>query len=141
MRLARIFHKIDRLSACGMRCHRLSMAQFDVLTHVGARDGITQQQLADSLLVTKGNICQLLDRMESSGLLVRRQQGRANCLSLTAEGRKLYEEIVPAHETVIDRAMSTLTPREQTQLLALLRKLDRGLAGEEPNEPLAHPIV
>src|SRR5437763_1327051 len=80
LRLAHVFQKIARGSAELMRPHGLSVAQFDVLAHVGAAPGITQRELAESLLVTKGNVCQLLDRMESSGLLTRRQQGRANQL-------------------------------------------------------------
>lgn len=52
LRLARVYQKVDRAAAEGMRCHDLSMAQFDVLAQVGAAEGISQQQLADSLLVT-----------------------------------------------------------------------------------------
>jgi DNA-binding MarR family transcriptional regulator len=127
LRLARIFQKIDRASGEHLRDRSLSMAQFDVLARVGAAGGITQQELADSLLVTKGNICQLLDRMEGCGLLERRQQGRANHLYLTPHGTMLYEELVPEHEDVIADMFSGLTPDEQTRLLDLLRKLDRTL--------------
>ncbi|GAC1471559.1 MAG: hypothetical protein PVSMB7_23430 [Chloroflexota bacterium] len=103
------------------------MAQFDVLARVGAAEGPTQQELADSLLVTKGNVCQLIDRMERSELLQRRQDGRSNRLYLTSKGRALFEDVVPEHECVIAQLFSPLTPEEQRHLLALLRKLDRGL--------------
>src|SRR5436305_9480937 len=76
LRLTRVYHKVSRRSEEQMRCHGLSMAQFDVLAHVGAAPGITQQELANSLLVTKGNVCQLLDRMQRSDLIERRQEGR-----------------------------------------------------------------
>src|SRR3712207_8018674 len=66
-----------------------SNAQFDVLAHVGAAEGITQQQLADSLLVTKGNIAQLLDRMQKRGLIERRPQGRINRLFLDRKSTRL----------------------------------------------------
>jgi DNA-binding MarR family transcriptional regulator len=127
LRLARIYNKIGRCSSEQLRCSGLSMAQFDVLAHVGTEEGITQQQLADSLLVTKGNICQLLDRMESGGLIERRQEGRANRLHLTDTGRMLYCRIVPAHEDRIDEHFAALAPEEQSELLELLRKLDRSL--------------
>jgi DNA-binding MarR family transcriptional regulator len=45
----------------------LNNAQFDVLAHVGAVEGMTQQELADSILVTKGNVALLLDRVEGRG--------------------------------------------------------------------------
>lgn len=127
LRLMRVFQKIDRAATDHFRCRRLSMAQFDVLAHVGAAEGITQQELADSLLVTKGNICQLIDRMESSGLLLRKQDGRSNRLYLTYEGHRLFDDVVPEHEYVIEQLLSPLSPEEQGQLLALLRKLDRAI--------------
>jgi DNA-binding MarR family transcriptional regulator len=127
LRLARVFQKIDRASAERLRCRSLSVAQFDVLAHVGASEGLTQQELADSLLVTKGNVCQLLDRMQQSGLLERRQEGRANHLFLTDTGSRMFEAIVPEHEETIADLFSALTADEQVQLLELLRKLDRSL--------------
>jgi|SRR5579884_1560015 len=128
LRLARVFHHIDRASADQMRQFGLTIAQFDVLAHVGAAEGITQQELADSLLVTKGNVCQLLDRMESNDLIVRRQCGRANFLSLTQKGRDLYQKIVPAHEELVARQFDSLSLDEQRQLWQLVRRLDRNLS-------------
>jgi len=125
--MARVFAKIDRASSDEMRCRGLSLAQFDVLAHVGAREGVTQQELADALLVTKGNVCQLLDRMESSGLIERQQDGRSNRLFPTDEGRKIFRAIVPSHEDRIVDKFAVLTAEEQTQLLDLLRKLDHAL--------------
>lgn len=104
------------------------MAQFDVLAHVGADEGTTQQALADSLLVTKGNVCQLLDRMEQTGILERRQEGRTNRLFLKERGKSLFDSAVPEHEDTIAEMFSALTPAEQVQLLTLLRKLDRSLS-------------
>lgn len=127
LRMARVFAKIEHASSDEMRCQQLSMAQFDVLAHVGAREGITQQELADALLVTKGNVCQLLDRMEHSGLIQRHQDGRSNRLFPTEEGRKLFESVVPSHEDRIVEKFAALTPSEQVQLLRLLRKLDQAL--------------
>ncbi len=103
------------------------MAQFDVLAHVGAVEGMTQQELADSLLVSKGNVCQLLDKMEARGLIQRRREGRTNRLSLTDAGCRLYDEAVPAQEAMISGRFSALSEEEQAQLHELLRKLDRAL--------------
>ncbi len=110
-----------------MRCKGLTMAQFDVLAHVGVAPGLTQQELADALLVTKGNVCQLLDRMEKGDLIQRRSEGRANRLFLTGTGQDLFDRIVPEHEDVIAHKFDALTPDEQGQLLSLLRKLDQSL--------------
>jgi len=127
MRLARVFQKIDRASEVRLRPWNLNVAQFDVLARVGAAKGITQQELADRLLVTKGNISQLLDRLERRGLLKRCQEGRTNTLSLTEEGQQLYAQVVPAQEEMVAQHFSALTSQEVNQLLHLLRKLDRAI--------------
>jgi DNA-binding MarR family transcriptional regulator len=127
LRLMRVFQKVERVSGEHLRAWDLSVAQFDVLAHVGASEGMTQQELADSLLVTKGNVCQLLDKLEGRGLISRQQEGRANRLFLTEEGRRLFDEVVPAHEAVIADRFSVLSQEEQTRLYELLRKFDREL--------------
>jgi DNA-binding MarR family transcriptional regulator len=127
LRLLRVSQKVERDLAGQLKLWGLNNAQFDVLAHVGAAEGITQQELADSLLVTKGNVAQLLDRMQKCGLIERRPQGRINRLFLTDEGRRTFAEVVPAHENMIDEQLSVLSEVEQRQLFELLRKLDRAL--------------
>jgi DNA-binding MarR family transcriptional regulator len=127
LRLARVFAKINRASVEQLRTFDLSLAQFDVLAHVGSAEGITQQELADHLLVTKGNVTQLIDRMARRGLLVRRQQGRTNRLFLTPHGRRLFDEAVPAHEAHIAQQLAALSPSEMSELHRLLRTLDHSL--------------
>src|SRR5215211_1037658 len=127
LRLMRVFQKVDRGSGERLRAWDLSVAQFDVLAHVGASEGIVQQELADSLLVTKSNVCQHLDRMEGRGLILRRKEGRNNRVFLTQRGRRLFDEVVPAHEAFIVERFCGLSPAEQERLHELLRTLDRGL--------------
>lgn len=100
----------------------------DVLARVGATEGATQQDVADGLLVTKSNVCQLLDRMEDAGLVERRPQGRTNRLYLTPAGQQLHDQVLPAHERQIAELFSALSAEEQVQLLGLLRKLDHALS-------------
>jgi DNA-binding MarR family transcriptional regulator len=127
LRLARVYHKIDMASARHFKAHELSTAQFDTLAQIGAHEGITQQELAGALLVTKGNVSQLVDRMERQGLVRRCQEGRKNTLYLTDDGRRLFEAVVPAQEALVAALFAPLSPAEQSQLLGLLRKLDHGL--------------
>lgn len=128
LRLARVFQKIDRGSAEHLRQWELSVAQFDVIAHVGAAEGSMQQELADRLLVTKGNVSQLLDRLEQRGLICRCHEGRTQRLSLSPAGRALYNAVVPEQERYIAAQLATLTPDEQRQLHTLLRQLDRTLS-------------
>ena len=127
LRLVRVFQRVDRVSTEALRCHGISSAQLDVLARVGSSEGISQQRLADALLVTKGNICQLLDKMQAAELLERRPEGRINRLFLTEKGRQIYDEVVPAHDQLIVGVLGTLDSEEQHTLLRLLRRLDHSL--------------
>jgi DNA-binding MarR family transcriptional regulator len=75
--------------------------------------------------VLKGNISQLLAKLERQGLITRRPDGRINCLSLTERGQSLFEEVVPQQEALIAKLLAPLSDDEQRELLRLLRKLDR----------------
>ena len=127
LRLARVFQKIDTRSERFFHTHRLNTAQFDVLAQVGAARGMTQQELADALLVTKGNISQLLSKLEQAGMITRQQTGRTNCLSLTEQGQALFELVVPQQEALIADLLAPLSDDEQRELLRLLRKLDHSI--------------
>jgi DNA-binding MarR family transcriptional regulator len=130
LRLMRVYHKMDRRAADLMKQWKLSVSRFDVLNHAGNGEGKTQQELANALMVTKGNICQVLDGMEADGLLYRRRSGRTNHIYLTDEGRELRSTLVPTQEAEIGKAFSVLTSDEQQTLLGLLRKLDRSLTND-----------
>jgi DNA-binding MarR family transcriptional regulator len=127
LRMWRVVQKVERAAVEHLKAYGLSRAQFDVLAHVGAAEGCKQKELGASLLVTKGNVSHLVDQMEQRGLISRRQEGRTNRLYLTEEGRRLFEEVVPAHEDLVHRLMSALSEEEQAQLHELLRGLDRSL--------------
>ena len=127
LRLYRVVQKIDRMQSAYLRSWDLNTAQFDVLAHVGAHKGITQQALSDSLLVTKGNISQLLDRMEKLDLLKRCQEKRNNTLVLTEKGQELYDRVVPTTEKLIEEQFTVLSASEVAELLRLARKLDQAL--------------
>lgn len=131
MRLARVYQRIDRTSAAFFRRWDLSVAQFDVLARLRAHEGMTQQQLADKLLVTKGNVSQLLAKMERRGFLCRVQEGRAYRLYLTPAGRAVADAAVPAQEDEIAGRFAALSAEDQERLLGLLRRLDRSLEEEE----------
>lgn len=129
MRLARVYHRVDRGTSESLRLLGLSVAQFDVLAQVGAAEGMSQQELAGKLLVTKGNVCQLLDRLEERGWVERRpvRFGRGNLLFLTPSGRAVRERVLPEHEANVAARFAALSSEELGQLGRLLRKIDRSL--------------
>ncbi len=120
--MVRVHDKMQRHLMDHLGNYDLTTAQYDVLAHLSAKPGITQQALAQELLVTKGNICGLIDRLSAHGLVERRsdpEDRRSNLLHLTAEGESLAKEAVPAYGEFVQEHMSGLT----TQQLATMRDM------------------
>ncbi|WP_459501758.1 MarR family winged helix-turn-helix transcriptional regulator [Bacillus sp. C1] len=122
-RLSRFYNRSIRETNQHLKKWGLSAAQFDVLAQIGGQDRLTQQELGTKLFVTKGNITQLLNKMEQLGFVRREQEGTTKYLSLTEKGKALYEEVVPPQETFQAEQFEKLERNEQKQLLELLRKL------------------
>ena len=122
-RLSRFYNKSIRETNQHLKEWNVSAAQFDVLAQVGGPDRLTQQELGNKLFVTKGNITQLLNKMEQLEWIRREQEGTTKYISLTEKGRALYEEIVPPQETFQAEQFQNLNVEEQHQLLQLLKKL------------------
>ena len=127
LRLLRVTRRVERLTGEALRCHALSSAQLAVLARVGGAEGVAQARLAETLAVTEGNVCQLLDRMQAAGLIERRQEGRAKRVYLGDRGRDLVRDVLPEHEALVADHMAALDLDEQRELLRLLRKLDHSL--------------
>ncbi|MFC0472786.1 MarR family winged helix-turn-helix transcriptional regulator [Halalkalibacter kiskunsagensis] len=123
-RIARFYNQSNRLSNQHVKQWGLTIAQFDLLVQVGAHQSLSQQELAEKLLVSKGNITQMLRKMEKIGLVKRKQEWRTKLISLTTQGEKLFEEVVPKQELFQASQFQTLDKEEQKQLLSLLKKLD-----------------
>jgi len=122
--MLRITRRTERRAAQALVAWDLTYAQFDVLAQVSADEGLSQQALAARLLVTQGNITQLLDKLEQRDLVRRSRVGRTNHVMLTDKSRPFVREVVAAHEAWITTHMSGLSHTEQRALLRLLTKLD-----------------
>ncbi|HET6316071.1 MAG TPA: MarR family winged helix-turn-helix transcriptional regulator [Chloroflexota bacterium] len=118
---------MTRIVTEDLRASGVTTGQFAVLVHVGAAEGMTQQHLAETLAVTQGNVCQLVDKADRAGLVERREEGRTNRLFLTPRGRARYQEVVPAHEALVAAQFAVLPKAQQAQLHRLLRDMDRSI--------------
>lgn len=133
LHLARVHDRLVQAEQEVLRRLELTPAQFDVLAQVASHPGLCQQALAGHLLVTKGNVCGLLDRMEAAGWVERRpdpDDRRAHRLFLTERGSSLIRRAAPEMEALFVDLFSGLKAQERKQLAGLLGRLDRSL--EEP---------
>jgi MarR family transcriptional regulator, organic hydroperoxide resistance regulator len=125
--LVRFNSRLERRMAEALAVHGLTVAQGDVLATLRCGDGITQQELAEWLLVTKGNIVGLIDRVSAAGWVERRpdpEDRRVNRLYLTDAGRKLIAEVEPGQVALVKEVVGKLTEEELRQMHALLQRLD-----------------
>jgi DNA-binding MarR family transcriptional regulator len=122
-RLSRFYNQSIRETNHHLQKWNMTAAQFDVLAQVGAAGRIMQQELADKLVVTKGNIAQLIHKVEKLGWIVREQESKNKFVSLTEAGKALYDDVVPFQERFQAAQFEKLNVFEQKQLLELLKKL------------------
>ena len=130
IQLARTFYRIERSIAASLAEKDLTMAQFDVLATLRYSEGLTQKELAELLLVTKGNVVGLLDRLQKLDLVERRpdpEDGRSNRVHLTPGGRRKIETVLPAHDRLVLRTLDCLGQQEITTLRRLLKTVEQAL--------------
>ncbi|MDB5295539.1 MAG: transcriptional regulator [Phycisphaerales bacterium] len=102
--MVRTFHIVERRLVAMLAAQDITLPQFDLLATLRFGEGVTQQELAGRLLVTKGNVCGLLNRLEQAGWVERRPDpadARANRLYLTPAGRQKIDSVRPAHDAFV----------------------------------------
>jgi DNA-binding MarR family transcriptional regulator len=121
------FHdRLERRLSDALAAHGLTLAQFDVLMTLCQCDGITQQELAEWLLVTKANVVGLIDRVGAAGWVERRpdpNDRRVNRLYLTDAGRRLAKAARPCQHALVKSIFGRLDEAELRQLHGLLERL------------------
>ena len=114
----------------------LSIPQFDLLSTLTEREGISQSELAERLYVTKGNVSGLVDRLVQAGLVERRAiagDRRSYAMHLTPEGRRLAEAGIAAQRDFVAGTLGKLKPddlAELDRLVLLWRDLARAVDAE-----------
>ena len=123
----------ERLRAIGV-----SIPQCDILTTLTEKEGVSQQELAKRLYVTKGNISGLIDRLAEAGLVERRSTAndrRQRAIHLTEAGRAMAEKAIQVQRRWIAATLGRMAESDlealETRLVAL-RDIVRELETPEP---------
>lgn len=110
----------------------MSLARFDYLAQLQRHpDGLTMSTLSNYLMVTGGNVTGLTNDAVRDGLVLREvsaEDRRSFRVSLTAEGRSVFEAAAEQHESWIIELFAGLTSTERTQLNELLGRLRQHLS-------------
>jgi DNA-binding MarR family transcriptional regulator len=128
LQMIRTFWTLQSKVEDSLKKHKLTLAQFDLLAMLlGLGDNLNQQELANQLAVTKGNMVGLVNRLSRRGFVERvpAQIGRrANLIRLTEAGRNLVEAALPDHVRLVKSMMSPLSGKQLPALRSLLKQLE-----------------
>jgi len=110
-----------------LRPYGITAAQYNVLRILrGSPEGLCRNDVRDRLLTRMPDVTRLLDRMEEADLIWRArgtEDRRIVTTRLTAEGRRLVDELDPVLEAEHARIMGDLGDEEHRTLTALLRRI------------------
>lgn len=107
----------------------LSSAEFAVLANLrraGHPYRLSQRQLMDQLGLSSGTVSVRIDQLSRRGLVRRDpdpEDGRSVHVTLTENGERLFNAVVPEHLANEARLVAALGPEEQAQLARLLKTL------------------
>jgi MarR family transcriptional regulator for hemolysin len=101
-------------------------AQWKVLFKLSRAPGLRQVELADMLDVEPITLCRIVDRLEESGLVERRQDPddrRARRLHVTAQGQPLVEKLQALAAELAEEAFAGIDPADIETTRAVLARL------------------
>nr|MBA2476262.1 MarR family transcriptional regulator [Actinomycetota bacterium] len=116
--------------------HGVNGGEFDVLASLrraGRPYRLIPTELSKALMVTSGGMTKRLAALEGRGLIRREpdpNDGRSTAVTLTREGQRLVEAILPQHVANEQRLLGELSNEERAQLAGLLEALAVSLGDE-----------
>ncbi len=129
--LSRTYQAFEVYSSTHVRSLGLTPAQFDIVATLGNTQGMTTRELGEKTLITKGTLTGVVDRLVDKKLVRRStlpSDGRCQIVQLTAQGKKLFARIFPAHLAHMERAFAQLSQKELNGITGSLSRLRGVLA-------------
>ncbi|MBI2970093.1 MAG: MarR family transcriptional regulator [Gammaproteobacteria bacterium] len=105
----------------------MTMPRFELLATLDrVPAGLTMGELSQWLMVTKGNITGIAERLSEDGF-IRRQptptDRRSFVVTLTAKGRKAYKEMEREYEQLLDRLFADVSEDESDMFAGVLTRV------------------
>ncbi|CAN5516983.1 MarR family transcriptional regulator MhqR [soil metagenome] len=124
--LSRAHRAVTEILRRDMEARGLGMKEFAVLEVLFHKGPLSIGEIGSRVLLTSGSMTYVVDQLAKQGLVERREHPddrRIVRVHLTKEGRRLIEEVFPAHAALIDRVMSELSEEERQFGADLLKRL------------------
>ena len=116
---------IHRIEYQTIKQSGLTPAQFGVLEALYNKGDLRICELIEKILTTSGNITVVIKNLEKEGLIEKKpdpNDKRSCIISLTEEGKKIIENILPDHIKNIKGIFEILTDEEKNTLKTILKK-------------------
>lgn len=133
LRIEACANLVENLLRCRLRTQfGITPPRFDLMAQLAhSPGGLKMGELSKRMMVTGGNVTGITDQLVAEGLVARRdnpQDRRAYIVTLTEEGRRLFQTMADAHEAWVRELFTPLGTTEQKQLYELLASLKTHVA-------------
>ena len=130
--VAKASHVVGRVLAEELAPLDIKPAQLDMMMNIHRHPGLSQQELAEKLIVGRSNITMLMPSLLNRGLVIRtgdKTDKRIQRLTLTDAGTALLMKALAVYTALIERAMEAstldecnLVGQQMTKMIQLLSK-------------------
>ena len=100
--------------------------QFALLFAASQESGLDQRTLAGRIGLDTSTIGAVVDRLENRGLIERKvspHDKRVRLLSVTPDGRKLLQGVMPAMLRAQDRMLAPLPKADRPRFMAMIKRI------------------
>lgn len=108
----------------------LTLEQFHLMKNMPIGEGLNQRQICEIASKTPANMTRILDRLESKGLVVRRENPedrRAALVFFTDRGQKLLAEVMGVFESFSSEFTQGISVEERQAVRAVLDRISANI--------------
>ncbi len=125
LQILRVADLLTRIGNSKVFGKELTQAQFNVLMVLkrSGTDGITQRDILENLVSTKGNVSIHITNLNRMGYIRKKTSSadsRMNIINLTAKGKRILEELEPRYTQHLKKITHELVPEKAEITLQVL---------------------
>lgn len=129
--VAKVYQLVCRTMSEELAPLGLKLPHYDIMATIARYPDLSQQELANRLLVGRSNLSMLLPELESRGYVERiadKDDKRVRRLRLTPAGKALTLDAIAVHVALIERMMSVCSEEECAAIGDHMRRMGAELA-------------
>ena len=111
--------------------HGMRMSDFEILEALYHKDKLTVREVSEAVLINTGSITYVIDKLEKKGLIERsncKDDRRVVYIQITDEGKKLMDNIFPAHQRVIEELFEGISEEDKDTVIKVLKQVGKKAA-------------